>query len=497
MLKIKFTGLLSGIFIALFLYILMSGSGVQVSVSVMAGIAILMAVWWITEAIPLAATSLLPLVLFPFTGILSGDEIASSYINPIIFLFLGGFIIALAMERWELHKRIALRITLFFGGTPVSIILGFMIASSFLSMWISNTATCIMMLPIALAVINKMEQNFDERSVSAFSKILLLSVAYSCTLGGLATLVGTPPNLVLVQTFKILFPEAPPISFGNWMILGLPVSAIMLITTWLLLTKIYFKVDTNIKFSKEILLEEYAKLGNISTAEKSVGIIFIITVLLWIFRADLNFGLFVIPGWQNLLSVPGFINDGTVAVTMALILFTIPVKEKGKMILDQSVFTKIPWDIILLFGGGFALAKGFTSTGLSEFIGSQLKNFGNIDPFFIIIITAASISFLTELTSNTATTQMILPILAPVAVALGLNPLLLMVTATLSASMAFMLPVATPPNTIIFASSRIRVKDMVKTGFGLNIAGIIIVSLLVYFFGNVIFNLSGIQSLIK
>ena len=467
------------------------------TISLMASIAVLMAVWWITEAIPLAATSLIPIILFPVTGILSADITASSYLNSIIFLYLGGFIIALAMERWGLHKRIALKITLLFGGTPVSIIIGFIASSAFLSMWISNSATCVMMLPIAMAVISRIEEEFDEKSTSAFSVTLLLAIAYSCTLGGIATLVGTPPNLILVQTLKILFPKAPPINFGEWMMIGIPVSITMLIITAVLLTRFHFKDSAKIKISRSVLIDEYAKLGAMSLAEKMVGIVFFVTAFLWIFRTDLNFGLFVIPGWQNVLSVPKFVNDGTVAMTMALLLFLIPVKGEGKMLVDQFVFRKIPWDIVLLFGGGFALAKGFTTTGLSEFIGNQLKSIGDFPPFLLLIITAASISFLTELTSNTATTQMILPILAPVSVALGMNPLLIMITATLSASMAFMLPVATPPNTIVFASSRINIKDMVKAGFRLNLAGIVIVTLLVYFLGDIIFGFSNLPAWAK
>lgn len=494
MTPIKKAGIFIGLSGAILIYLLMKSTTVENQIAVMASIAFLMASWWITEAIPLAATAMIPLVLFPLTGVLKAELTAGSYINSIIFLFLGGFLIALAMEKWELHKRIALKITLLFGGTPVSIIIGFMTASAFLSMWISNTATCIMMFPIALAVINRMEENFDEKTSASFSTTLLLSIAYSCTLGGVATLVGTVPNLVFVQTFKILFPQAPSISFGEWMMLGVPVAILMLTVTALLLTRFFLKTKKSLKISKQILKDEYSKLGSITFAEKIIGCIFLATAVLWIFRSDLNFGIVIIPGWQNIFSIPEYIDDGTVAITMALLLFLIPVKGTGKMLLDQKVFTKIPWDIILLFGGGFALAKGFVSTGLSEFIGGQIKNLGHLSPILLIIITAASISFLTELTSNTATTQMILPILAPISVALGMNPLLLMLTATLSASMAFMLPVATPPNTIIFASSRIKIKDMVKAGFGLNISGIVIISLLVYFLGDFLFGLSELPA---
>ncbi|MBT8378716.1 MAG: SLC13 family permease [Ignavibacteria bacterium] len=458
--------------------------------NVMAAISVLMAVLWITEAIPLSVTSLIPLIFYPITGILSADEIASSYINSIIFLFLGGFLIAISMEEWNLHKRIALKLITIFGGSPSSILIGFMIAGAFLSMWISNTATALMLLPIALAIISKLEDQFTEKQIQSFSLILLLSIAYSCTLGGVATLVGTPPNLVFVKTLNIMFPNAPEISFSSWMLLAIPVSIVMLLAVGYLLTKVLFKIDKKIKLDKDYIKQEYNKLGKIAFEEKAVGIVFCITALLWIFRNNIKFGIVEIPGWANLLPTSDFINDGTVAISMAFILFLIPAKNKSRAILDANAFIKVPWGIILLFGGGFALAKGFSSTGLAQYIGEQLTGLSSFPPILIIIFTAALISFLTELTSNTATTQMILPILASVSIAMQLNPLLLMLTATLSASMAFMLPVATPPNTIIFASKRLKISEMARTGFALNILGIIIVSLLVYFLGNYIFDLS-------
>ncbi|MDH3267622.1 MAG: SLC13 family permease [Ignavibacteria bacterium] len=455
----------------------------------MAAIAVLMAILWITEAIPLAVTSLIPLIFFPITGILSTEEIASSYMNSIILLFLGGFLIAIAMEEWALHKRIALKIISLIGGTPISIILGFMVSGAFLSMWISNTATALMLLPIGLSVIQKLENEFGNERTHHFTVILLLSIAYSCTVGGMTTLIGTPPNLVMVKMLNVLFPNAPTISFGNWMLLTLPVSILMLSAVAFLLTKILFKVDKEIKLDKNFIGEEYKRLGKFSFEEKTVSIVFIITALLWIFRSDIYFGFMTIPGWSNLLPTSKFIDDGTVAITMAFILFLIPSKSGKRGLLDHTAFNKIPWGIILLFGGGFALAKGFASTGLSIYIGEHLKGLQNISPIFIIILSAFTISFLTELTSNTAVTQMILPVVASVSVAIGLNPILLMMTVTLSASMAFMLPVATPPNTIIFAAGRIKTIEMAKTGIALNIVGVLIVSLLVYFLGSSIFGL--------
>ena len=456
----------------------------------MAAIAVMMAILWITEAIPLPVTSLIPLIFFPLLGLLSAEEIASSYMNSIIFLFLGGFLIAIAMEKWELHKRIALKIITIFGGTPKSIILGFMASGALLSMWISNTATALMLLPIGISVITKLEDQFGQKKTHQFTIILLISIAYSCTLGGVATLIGTPPNLVMVKMLNVFFPEAPSITFGNWMLLALPISILMLTLTAVLLTKILFKIDNEIKLDKNFIKEEYKQLGKFSFEEKAVSIVFIVTTILWIFRSNIFFGFMTLPGWSNLLPTAEYIDDGTVAITMAFVLFLIPSKSGKSFLLDVNAFTKIPWGVILLFGGGFALAKGFTSTGLSLFIGEQLKGLQNISPFAIVIISAFTISLLTELTSNTAVTQMILPIAASVSVAIGLNPILLMITVTLSASMAFMLPVATPPNTIIFAGGRIRTIELAKSGFALNIVGAIVISVLVYYLGSLIFGLN-------
>jgi sodium-dependent dicarboxylate transporter 2/3/5 len=486
-------GLLTGIisFILIILFADLDPSNPEVTK--MAAIAILMAILWITESIPLAATALIPLVLFPLLSLLPGEEIASAYINSVIFLFLGGFLIAIAMETWGLHKRIALKIITIFGGTPNSIIIGFMFAAAFLSMWISNTATAVMMLPIALSIIMKMEEEFGKEKISNFSKSLLLAIAYACSLGGLSTLIGTPPNLALVRIYKIIYPAAPEISFGSWMMLGLPIAVLMLIITSFLITRVFFKIDKSVRIDKKFIVEEYKRLGKISFEEKIVGTIFSMTALLWIFRTNLNLGFISITGWSSLFSAPSFIDDGTVAITMALMLFFIPSKnnENKTVILDFRSFEQVPWNIILLFGGGFALASGFSNSGLSEYIGNQLKVFSNYNTVFLIVAVAFTMNFLTELTSNTATTQMVLPILAAVSVAIGVNPLLLMITATLSASLAFMLPVATPPNTIIFASRRINVIDMVKSGFILNICGVVVVTLFVYVLGNFIFDLNS------
>ena len=463
-------------------------------VSKMAAIASLMAIFWATEAIPLAATSLIPIVLFPVMGIMSdGSSIADVYFNNIIFLFIGGFIIALAMERWNLHKRIALIIIKKVGTSPSRIIFGFMLGTVFLSMWISNTATAVMMLPVAMAIIVKMEESFRANHVHKFSISLLLGIAYSASIGGAATLVGTPPNLVFIKLFKDLFPGAPEISFATWMLATIPIVLIMLVFIWVLLTKVLYKIPEDLKIDKTIIDQEYNDLGKLSYEEKVVAIIFFITAILWITRVDISFGSFTLMGWQNLFENPKSMNDGVTAIFMSLILFLIPVKNTKstyKTIVDNTVFKDLPWAIILLFGGGFALAKGFQLSGLSDYIGNNLAGLEGASPITTIAGISFVMTFTTEFTSNTATTQMIIPVLASVATAMKMNPLLLIIPATLSASMAFMMPVATPPNAVVFGSGRIRMMEMIKAGIIINIVGVILITLVFYFFGMNLFNIN-------
>lgn len=455
------------------------------SAEVVAAIAILMSLLWITEAIPLSVTSLIPLILFPFTGTISAVEISQTYVNSTIFLFLGGFIIAIAMERWNLHKRIAINVINVVGTSNAKIVLGFMLSSAFISMWISNTATAVMLLPIGLAVINRLEDELGVERTSRFAIALMLGIAYSCSIGGIATPIGTPPNLVFQRIYKINFPDNPEIYFGEWMKFAVPTSIIMLIFVWILLTKILYKDKFGIKIDKEVINQEKNKLGKIRYEEKVVLIIFIVTSLLWIFRAELNLGFFKIYGWSNLFPKSNYIDDGTIAITMATLLFIIPVKKENKeqnFILDYTAVNKIPWDIILLFGGGFALAEGFVSSKLSELIGKQFISLKNIDVIFLIAAVCFVLTFLTELTSNTATAQILLPILAAISKELQINPLILMLPATLSVSFAFMLPVATPPNAIVFSSRRLKIIDMAKTGIFINFFGIIVVTFIVWLF---------------
>ena len=467
----------------------------QPEVGKMAAIAFLMACLWISEAIPLAATALIPMVAFPLAGVLDTGETAKSYVNSIVFLFIGGFIIALSMERWNLHRRIALNIIHVIGRRADFLVLGFMAASAFLSMWISNTATSVMMLPIGLAIISKMEDAFGDKRTHSLALVLMLGIAYGCSIGGVSTLVGTPTNLAFVRIFQESFPDAPPIAFGQWIIIGIPYSLTLLLVTWFLLTRVLLRVDNSLTLDHSIIRQELDRLGSITREEKMVLSVFVTTALLWTFRKKLELGFIAIPGWSCLWEGFRFVDDGSVAVAMCLLLFFLPAKagDERKRILETDVFGKLPWGMILLFGGGFALAAGFSASGLSEYIGKLFQTLGDVPTLLLVIVICLSVTFLTELTSNVATLSMLLPILASWAVSLQVHPLLFAIPATISASMAFMMPVATPPNAVVFGSQRIRIAEMARTGIVLNFVAIIFTVIIVYFLFPYVSN-SGIDS---
>lgn len=463
------------------------------SVTRTAAVAILMATWWITEAIPISATALLPIVLFPLLGVMKGKDVAPIYFNHIIFLFIGGFIVALAMQKWNLHRRIALRIILLIGTGPKRIILGFMAATAFLSMWISNTATTMMMVPIALAVIFKLEDNFGGDRVRKFSMGLLISIAYAASIGGTATLIGTPPNLSFSRILTIYFPQAPEISFAAWFAFGLPYALVFLIITWWILTLFFVPRGEDYKVDRQEMDREYKKLGRAGFEEKAILSAFVLLAVLWLFRQNITIGTFVIPGWSNLMPEPGFIDDGTVAMIIAVLLFLIPARSKAGRLMDWKTAVKLPWGIVILFGGGFALASSFKVSGLSAWLGGQLAGLEGVSAIIIVPVVSLMMTFMTELTSNTATTEMILPILGSLSVAIQTNPLLLMIPATLSASCAFMLPVATPPNAIIFGTERVSILKMARIGLVFNIIGVVLVTLAVFLIGNLVFGIDPAQ----
>lgn len=458
-------------------------------VTITAAIAIWMAFWWITEAVPLAVTALLPIILYPTFGVMSGKDVAPIYFNHIIFLFIGGFLVALAMRKWKLHRRIALKILMIFGSKPRNILLGFIIATAFLSMWISNTATTMMMVPIALSIVYKLEEIFKGSSIRKFSIGIFLGIAHGATIGGVATLVGTPPNLSFARILTILFPNAPEISFATWLVYALPMSIIFLIILWLILSFIFTR-NINIKIDSDVFNEQYKELGRMSFEEKVVLTDFILLAVLWISRASINIGSFTIPGWSQLFANPSYLNDGTVAITMAVILFLIPsINKKNQRIMDWDTAAKLPWNIVILFGGGFALASGFKESGLADYLGQQLQGFEVLHPIIIVFAICIFVTFLTELTSNTATAEMLLPIIGGLALAIKINPLFLMIPATISCSFAFMLPVATPPNAIIFGTNRIKISEMARTGVWLNVIGAILITISIYLIGKTVFGI--------
>ncbi len=427
-------------------------------------------IWWIFEALPIAVTALLPIVLFPIAGGMDLAQTTASYGHKLIFLIMGGFMIAIAIEKWNLHKRIALYIIYFIGTDLRKIILGFMVATAFLSMWISNTATAVMMLPIGVVIIKQLKDNpnTDENENNIFGKALMLAIAYSASIGGIATLIGTPPNLVMAGIVSQVYGYE--ISFLEWIVFGLPVSMLLLAICWVYLTRYAFTFKQD-KFpdGREEILKLKNELGVISYEQKIVGLVFISVGFSWITRSFLLQKIF--PA----------LDDAIIAIIFAMILFIINAKSKKDKILEWKEAVKMPWGILLLFGGGMSLAKAFDVSGLAIWIGNQITVIGNFDLFLFLILLVTAINFLTEVTSNVATTAMLLPVIAPIALELDIHPFILMTAAAVAASCAFMLPVATPPNAIVFGSGYLRIPDMVKKGFLLNIISILIIVLMVYY----------------
>lgn len=426
------------------------------------------AIWWVTEAIPISATSLLPIVLLPLSQGAPIAQTTAAYGDKMLFLFVGGFIIAIGMQKWGLHKRIALSIIAAIGTKTHRLILGFMLATGFLSMWISNTATTLMMVTIAMALMSQTKEYLNDPK-NTFFKALLLAIAFSASIGGVSTLIGTPTNPIFVAIASDLY--GTEFSFIDWMLFALPFSLVMLGITWFVLTHIVYKTrKISLPMGKELIKKELNSLGKMSREEKSIAIVFTLTAIAWMTRS------FILNQW-----IPG-INDTTIAIIAALTMFLIPSKkERGKKILTWKEAEKLPWGIIILFGGGLSLAAAFRSSGLAEWLGTQLVQAGGLPLLVLILIVALSVNFLTEVTSNVATASIVLPVLASLATVIGVDPYLLMIPATMAASCAFMLPVATAPNAIVFGSGHLEIQDMVRAGFMLNIISTVLISLLIYF----------------
>ncbi|MCG3166203.1 MAG: Sodium-dependent dicarboxylate transporter SdcS [Bacteroidia bacterium] len=445
----------------------------------MAAITVWIAIWWLTEVVHLAVTSLLPFIFLPLLGICDAKTVAFQYMDQVIFLFIGGFIIAFAIERWNLHKRIALKILSLVGRSPASVLMGIMLTSYLISMWISNTATTMMLLSAVFAVVYQMEQHIkDEQQQHNIAAALFIGLAYSATIGGMATLVGTPPNMIFYRFYTETYPNNHDLDFLSWFKIGFPLSLAFLVVCFFVLKIVFLHNCKTAVLDKTYFRNEYKILGKMSAEEKTVGLIFIITALLWFTRSDIDIGSFKFPGWTNLFGKSEIIQDSTVAVFMALLLFIIPSKnEKSRALITWHEASKLPFDIILLFGSGFAIAKGFEVSGLSSFLASQLTFFKTANIVVIILLICIMITIISEFASNIASIQLALPVLISIQKGLDIHPLLLMIPATFAASLGFMLPVATAPNTIVFGSKRIKVNDMMKAGFFLDLTGILLIVL--------------------
>lgn len=477
-----------------------------------ASIGVLMAILWMTEALPLSATSLLPLIFFPLAGVMTIDRAAAPYADKVIFLFMGGFMLALAMEKWNLHRRIALLTLLVVGTRPRALVAGFMVASATLSMWISNTATAVMMLPIGVTVITlaierlkdagKVRKSAEDLDASPdegdsitdhatrfgignFATCLMLGIAYGASIGGIGTLIGTPPNVFLAAFVQSTY--GIEIGFGQWMLLGVPLVVVFLAITWLVLTYLVFPIKLKeIPGGRDLIRDELAKLGRISRGERIVFVVFLTTATLWVTRSFLL-------KWDWLVDTLPFLKyltDEGIAMIAAISLFAIPVNaKKGVFALDWETAVKLPWGVLLLFGGGLSLAAAVKATGLDAYLGSQVGAIEGVPTILLIAIIVTLVIFLTELTSNTATAATFLPILGGVGVGLGIDPLLLCIPAAIAASCAFMMPVATPPNAIVYGSGHIRIGQMVKAGLVLNLIGILLVTGATYL-ASVVFDIS-------
>ncbi len=436
-----------------------------------------MAIWWMTEAIPLAVTALLPLLVLPVaSGFVAGPapatgRITAAYANPYIFLFGGGFLLALAMERWGLHRRVALMALARIGGGPRTVVAAFMLLAAVFSMWVSNTATAVMMLPIALSIISRSATG-DADADASFARALLLGIAWGCSIGGVGTLIGTPPNALLASFIAMEYGQDRAIGFAQWMMVGIPVVAVMLPVAWIVLTRVVERVPAVAGGGggggREAMRRELAGLGPITRPEAVVLTVFLLAAVAWMSR----------PLWTGDGSPLAAVTDPMIAIAAAVVLFAVPSGDpRHARVLDWDAAARLPWGILLLFGGGLALAEAVTDTGVDGWIGAGAHRLHGFPTLIVMLVVVSTIVFLTEFTSNTATTAAALPVLAAVAVAAGVEPLLLLVPAAIAASCAFMMPVATPPNAIVFGSGRIGIAEMVRAGMVMNVVSVLVVTL--------------------
>ena len=479
--KPQLIGLVLGPLLFLLIKTLVSPADMSTTAVTVLAVVAWIAAWWVTEAMPMPVTSLLPLLLFPLLGVMETGAVSANYGDPLIFLFAGSFMIALSMEKWNLHKRIALSIISFVGTNPSTLILGFMVATAFLSMFISNTATTMMMVPISLAVTKHVADSLKENSgidttpgKFPFGTALMLGTAYAATIGGFGSLVGAPANIILAATVNSLY--GIEISFARWLLFGVPMMLLLIPIILLYLTKIAFPLKVkSIPGGRDIVKKELTGLGKMSYEEKVVLTVFTLTGLAWITRS------FILNNF-----IPG-LDDTLIALFAGILLFAIPAKNKEGHILDWDTVLKLPWGILWLFGGGLALAAGIMESGLDQWIGGQLTEFGNIPLFITIALIVGTITIMTEFTSNTATATMVYPIVAVAAATLGTDPIVLMVAANMGATFAYMFPVAAPPNAIVFGTGYVKMSTMALTGIWLNLFSLVFTVIVVYFYVPIIF----------
>jgi len=493
---IQWLGLLAGPVLAVIAYLLLpdsyagpTGEQVAFSATGKATLAIMvwMGTWWLTEAIHISATALLPIVVFPLLGLSTIRDTTSAYGDPLIFLFFGGFVLALSMQRWGLDRRIALRTLRVVGTKPINMVGGFMLVTAMLSAFVSNTATTAMMLPIAMSVIalvdgtrTSSDASDDAGPKTNFALCLMLGLAYAASIGGTATIIGSPPNGFLVGFLNDRIDEAhrTEISFFQWMTIGVPLAVVFLPITWLLLTRVLYPIRVReVEGGREMIDRQLRELGPVKRGEWATLIVFCCTATLWIFRSALTEIEFTIG--DRTLAPFGTLTDTGIAMLAALALFVIPVDVKTRtMVLDWRTAERLPWGILILFGGGLALAAAVGSNGVAEYFGSLAGQFAGWPALLVVAIVAIGIIFLTELTSNTATAATLIPILAALAAGMGIHPYLLIFPAAFAASCAFMMPVATPPNAIVFGSGEVTIPQMVKAGLWLNLLGVVLITLL-------------------
>jgi sodium-dependent dicarboxylate transporter 2/3/5 len=475
---IKYQGLIGGIIFLIIMLLLPVPSGMTAAARNAGAVALLMAIWWITEAIPIYATAFLPMVLFPLLKVLPAGDTAVNYGHDLVLLMISGFFIAKAIENQNLHKRLALVLIKALGTSRPRILLSIMLATAFLSMWIANVTAALMMLPIGLAIITK-EETLGNANPK-FGTAVMLGIAYSASIGGVATLIGSPTNLIFGGIMDKLFPLAPKISFFSWLKVGIPILIIFLPMIWYYLT-FFFKIKGSIPGNKEMIGDELKTMGKMSAGEKRVMFIFIFTTLGWVFREGFTFDQTVIPGWSSLFGVSEFVQDSTVGMLGALLLFMLPSGKEKKRLLDWKSASSVPWGVGVIVGGGYALATGFKTSGLADWLGGQLAFVSGYPTIIVLIIVVGAVLLFTEMNSNTATANIFLPVLASIAVAGSVNPILLMLPATFAASFVFIMPAGTGPNTVIFASNKLTVPDMAKSGIWLKLITMILLPVILYF----------------